>query len=280
MVLTATLTLSACSGDRTGQPVTNTPKSPAEASASPAPAMRLLVLGDSTASETTCPGCTIYPDQLASAMAKEFGADVLLDNLAWVLWNPKAAEVADVLEFVRTDPTARDSVADADAVLITVGHNDLAYNRLDDPCGVAPRYPRVDWKSLTHACINRVNDEYRRDLDALLGEIEQIREGTPTMLRVTNVYNSVIGDLVDPTWNSPAAIEPSMYAVEQMVRAQCEVAERHDGSCADTYHALNGEDGSESAQDFLNPVDATHLAQAGEDAFAAAIISLGLSPLG
>jgi hypothetical protein len=93
------------------------------------------------------------------------------------------------------------------------------------------------------------------------------------------VYNSVIGDLVDPTWNSPAAVEPSMYAVERMAEAQCEVAEAHDGLCADTYHALNGEDGSESAQPFLNPADATHLAQPGEDAFAAAIIALGFSPI-
>ena len=55
------------------------------------------------------------------------------------------------------------------------------------------------------------------------------------MLRVTTVYNSVIGDLVDPTWNSPAAVKPSTYAVDQMAEAQCEVAEAHDGLCADTY---------------------------------------------
>jgi hypothetical protein len=65
-----------------------------------------------------------------------------------------------------------------------------------------------------------------------------------------------------------------------MVQAQCEAAEHHGGSCADTYGALNGDHGSESAQPFLNPADATHLAQPGEDAFAAAIIALGFSPIG
>ena len=99
------------------------------------------------------------------------------------------------------------------------------------------------------------------------------------MLRVTTVYNAVIGDRVDPTWNSPAAIKPSIYAVDRMAEAQCEVAESDDGLCADTYHALNGKDGSESAQPFLNPADATHLAQPGEDAFATVLIALGFAPL-
>lgn len=142
-----------------------------------------------------------------------------------------------------------------------------------------PRLPRIRWRDITHACVDKATGEYGRDLDAVLGAVDELRTGRPTMLRVTAVYNSVIGDLVDPSWNSPAAIEPSMYAVDQMVQAQCEIAKLHGGMCADTYHALNGKDGSESAQPFLNPADATHLAQPGEDAFAVALSALGFSPL-
>ena len=189
------------------------------------------------------------------------------------------AEVADLLKLVQTDSTVRDSIADADAILITIGWNDLAFNRLDDPCGVAPNYPKIEWASITHDCVDAATAEYRRDLDSVLGEIGDLRSARPTMLRITTVYNAVIGDKVDPTWDSPAAIEPSTYAVEQMVKAQCEVVEEHDGECADTYHALNGKDGTDSAQPFLNPADATHLAQPGEDAFAGALIALGFSPL-
>jgi hypothetical protein len=241
--------------------------------------LRLVILGDSTAGSDTCPGCKIYPEQLASAMREALGVGVEVDNLAWAVSNPKPAEVADLLRFVRRDSAARDSVAGADAVVVTVGHNDLAYNRLDDPCHVAPKYPRVKWSSITHSCIDRATDQYRHDLDALLGEIDGLRTGQPTMLRVTTVYNSVIDDQVDPTWDSPTAIEPSTYAVERMVTAQCQVARQHHASCADTYHALNGKDGSGSAQPFLNDADATHLAQPGEDAFSAALIQLGFAPL-
>jgi len=207
-------------------------------------------------------------------MRDALGVEVETRNLA-----VPGAAVADLLELVRTDPTVLGSLAEADAILVTIGINDLAFGRLDDPCDVAPDFPRVRWSSITHSCIDEATAEYQRDLTAVLDEIDALRAGEPTMLRVTTVYNSVIGDLVDPTWNSPAAVEPSTYAVDRMAEAQCQVAEAHGGLCADTYRALNGEDGSESAQPFLNPADATHLAQPGEDAFAAALIALGFAPL-
>jgi lysophospholipase L1-like esterase len=231
-------------------------------------------MGDSIALGETCSGCATYPEQLASAMGEKLAAKVEVDNLA-----VPGAEVADLGELARSDPATRDAIANADAVVVTVGHNDLAYNRLDDPCEVAADYPRVEWGSITHACVDRATAEYRRDLDGLLDMVDELRGGQATMLRVTTVYNSVIGDEVDPTWSSPTAIEPSTYAVHRMAKAQCEVAEQHDGVCADTYHALNGKDGGESAQSFLNPPDATHLAQSGQDAFAAVLIELGFSPL-
>jgi lysophospholipase L1-like esterase len=271
----AILLLGACSQDRPNGPPGATSGSASTSNSTALTAIRLVVLGDSIALGETCAGCTTYPEQVAAAMEDSLGVEVETDNLA-----VPGAEVADLLDLVRTDSTVQDSITEADAILLTIGLNDLAFGRLDDPCNVAPDFPRVRWSSITHSCVDEATDEYQRDLNALLREIDGLRAGQPTMLRVTTVYNSVIGDLVDPTWNSPAAVEPSMYAVERMAEAQCEVAEAHDGLCADTYHALNGEDGSESAQPFLNPADATHLAQPGEDAFAAAIIALGFSPIG
>ncbi len=249
--------------------------SPSAKESTPARTLSLVVLGDSIALGETCGGCTTYPSQVAAAMEKALGMGVETENLSVA-----GAEVADLLGLVRADPAMRASIAKANAILITIGHNDLAYNRLDDPCDVAPNYPRIEWGSITHGCVNKANSQYRRDLEVVLDKIDKLRGGLPTMLRVTTVYNSAIGDKLDPTWNSQAAIEPTTFAVHQMTQTQCEVAESHDGLCADTYHALNGKDGGDSAQPLLNPADATHLSQRGEDAFAAAIIALGFSPLG
>jgi lysophospholipase L1-like esterase len=271
-MLTAILLFTSCSSSPSSESPGSASSSATESTSDHA--VRLVVLGDSIASGEACAGCTTYPEQLATAMGDSLGVQVETRNLA-----VPGAEVANLLELVRTDSTVRGSIAEANAILVTIGINDLAFNRLDDPCGVAPDYPRVRWSAITRSCVGEATSEFQRDLNAVLDEIDGLREGEPTMLRITTVYNSVIGDLVDPTWNSPAAVKPSIYAVDRMAAAQCEVAEAHDGLCADTYHALNGEDGSESAQPFLNPADATHLAQAGEDAFAAALIALGFAPI-
>jgi GDSL-like Lipase/Acylhydrolase family len=241
--------------------------------------VRLVVLGDSIASQTTCPGCSIFPDQVATKLGVALGARVQVNNLSWDVTNPKAAEVADILTYVRNDSTARDALADADGVLINVAQNDLAYNRVDDPCGVAPDYPKIRWEDLTHDCIDATLVEYRRDLNALLDEIDALREGRPTMLRVVTGYNSALGDLVDPTWNEPAAIEPTTYNVSQMMDVQCDLASQHGGMCADAYSALNGADRQQSAQPYLNARDATHPNQDGHDKIAAVVIGLGFEPL-
>jgi lysophospholipase L1-like esterase len=269
----AVLLIASCSGPP-GSASETTMTTAATSTSASKPAMRLVVLGDSIALGETCVGCATYPEQLAVAMANALDVDVETENLSVA-----GAEVADLLKLVRSDPTVRDSIADADAVLITIGWNDLAFARLDDPCDVAPHFPRIEWGSITHDCVDAATAEYRRDLDSALSEIDTLRSGRPTMLRLTTVYNAVIGDKVDPTWDSEAAIEPSTYAVEQMANLQCEIVEEHGGACADTYHALNGKDGGDSAQPFLNPADATHLAQRGEDAFSRALVTLGFSPL-
>ena len=240
---------------------------------------KLAVLGDSNAHPTSCYGCVIFAEKVAQAMGDKLGSEVEVVNLAWALSNPKAAEVRDILEYLRTDDAARDELRAADAVIILVSQNDLPYNRLDDPCRVAPDYPRIRWAELTHECMDAALAEYERDLDALLGEIDELRAGRATMLRVVTAVNTAPGDLVDPTWDSPAAIEPSTYSVQRMATVQCRLAERHGGECADVFHVLNGPDGGQSAQRFLNPADATHLSQRGHEVVADTVIALGFRPL-
>jgi hypothetical protein len=245
-----------------------------------ASSMHLVVLGDSNAHPSSCNSCTTFGDQVADAMSRQLNADVHVDNLAWKITNPHPAEMKDLVEFARTDDNARRALADADAVLILASQNDLAYNRYDDPCDVAPGYPRIHWRQLTHSCMNKSLDAYERRLNALLSEIDTLRDGGPTMLRYVTAINTTLGDLVDPTWNSPAAIEPSTYNVSRMVDVQCRVARAHGGLCADVFHVLNGKTGEKSAQAYLNPVDATHLTQKGHDAVTQATVETGFAPLG
>jgi hypothetical protein len=268
---------SGCSGGSEPEGSAGSPtSSAAAASTEETPSeTRLVVLGDSNAHPSSCYGCEVFADQVAEAMSKQFGWQVRVVNLGWALDNPHPAQVTDVDQYVRTDEAAREAIRGAHAVLILVSQNDLAYNRGDDPCGVAPNYPRIRWADLTHECMDEALADYERGLESLLDEIDHLSAGHPTLLRIVTAYNTVPGDLVDPTWNSKAALEPSAYDVTRTAAVQCRLATQHNGECADVVSFFNGPEGRGSAQSYLDPLDATHLNQAGHDAIARSIIDLG-----
>lgn len=235
--------------------------------------LRLVALGDSIEVVTRL-GDSLFVDQYAATLSDATDEEVEVDTPAYGL---PGTGVSQLLESVRAQEM-RWALAYADAVVVTIGINDLPWNRLDDPCEAAPKYPVVAWDKITKACTDRVTAEYQRDLDAVLTEIDALREGEPTLLRVTTVYNAVIDNHVDPSWDSPDAVAPSIYAIERFAEAQCAVARDHGGDCADTYHAVNGKSGQEAAGAFLMG-DYTTLAQKGHDAFAQALIATGYAPL-
>jgi lysophospholipase L1-like esterase len=68
---------------------------------------------------------------------------------------------------------------------------------------------------------------------------------------LTNVYDSVIGDTVTPSYNSPGAVRPSEAAVARFDAIQCRLASEHHGRCVDVDRAFNGPDGSQPAGRFL-----------------------------
>jgi hypothetical protein len=257
------------------------------------PAWHLLALGDSLGRPDGCPGCTGYVDLYARAIAKQSGVSVNVENAEAIqLSNVPAVDASALLAQVLTDSPLRRKIANADIIVISIGFNDTPWNRLDDPCNAAPRFPVVHWSKLSAGCIDRVVSDYKHTLDQILTQIDVLRgcgemPGVPpcsqrgsrdTLLRVVTVYNSTIGDTVDPGWNSPQAIAPTVRGNDLMVNAQCEVAGFHGGRCADIYHIMNGPNGRHSAQAYLLG-DCTHLNQRGHNAAAAALIKLGLAPL-
>ncbi len=142
------------------------------------------------------------------------------------------------------------------------------------------------------ACTARVTSEYKQTLDEILAQVDELRgsgeqPGVPpcsqrgakdTLLRVVTVYNSTIGDTVDPGWNSPSAVRPTVLGTRLLASAQCEVAHFRGGRCADVYHALNGRSGTKAAGPYLAS-DHTHLNQQGHRLVAKVLARLGYAPL-
>jgi lysophospholipase L1-like esterase len=294
VVVLATV-LPACSGraQAASGPPSSGPSSSGSTSAS-ASSWHLVALGDSLSRPNQCAGCTGYVDLYARAIARQSGVTVnVKDDQAIELSNEPAVDASALLAQILTDNAVRHDIANADIIVISVGFNDTPWNGLDDPCNAAPHYPVVQWAKLTPSCIDRVVAVYKHTLDQILTQIDRLRGcgemlGVPpcsqrgasdTLLRIVTVYNSTIGDKVDPSWNSPLAIAPTIRANDLMVHAQCEVIGFHGGRCADIYHLMNGPKGNRPAAHYLDSQGYTELNQRGHNLAAAALIKLGLSPL-
>jgi lysophospholipase L1-like esterase len=233
-----------------------------------APAMNIVVLGDSIATTNACSGCTGYPELYGRAVARRTGADVDVDNLA-----VPGTGVTDLLGQVRNDQVTREALAGADVVVLEIGFNDTPWNRGDDPCHVAPDYPVVLWDQITDECIASVTEDYAIALDAVLDTVDELTSDDAA-LRVVGVYNSTIGDHVDPSWDSPEAVEPSIKGNAAFVAVQRGTTDAHGGVFVNMLKRMNGPLGRHEAAKYLAD-DYTHLNQRGHQLTARALAQSG-----
>jgi lysophospholipase L1-like esterase len=219
----------------------NQANQPASAAPTTTSSPSLVALGDSIAS-TADPACSC--PAFAALFAHRIRAR-LNDQAV------SGSEARDLLMQLKTQNFVRGLVAKADDVIIDMGINDLPWNRSDDPCSVESQSGAVRWAGVDQKCIRRVARQYENTMNAVLTQIDQLRANKPTMLRVTDVYNSVIGDHVDRSFSAPAAVKPSEAAVSRFDAIQCRLASKHHGRCVDVHRAFNGPGGSQPAQRFL-----------------------------
>jgi lysophospholipase L1-like esterase len=210
--------------------------------------LTVVAIGDSipAAVPREC-GCTTgYVTLYARALAHATGRFVKVENLA-----VPGSNSSDLRAALAEDGRVRDATARADAVIVTIGHNDTPWVRKDGSAELL-----------------------RRNLDAILADIRTVRRGRPTLLRVTNFYNDREGN---PD-AAPGEAEATKRVVDLYARTICAVSARHDATCADVYHAFNGPrgtsfDGPFVARDHLHPNPRGHRL------IAKLLVELGFAPL-
>ncbi len=244
--------IAGCGGSNQAKPpASGTPSTTATSSPS------LVALGDSIASTADPPcSCTAFAALFAHRIRARLNDQAV-----------SGSEARDLLMQLKTQNFVRGLVAKADDVVIDMGINDLPWERSDDPCSVESQSGAVRWAGIDQKCIRRVARQYENTMNAVLTQIEQLRANRPTMLRLTDVYNSVIGDRVDPSYSSPAAVKPSEAAVSRFDAIQCQLASEHHGRCVEVHRAFNGPGGSRPAQRFLAP-DHLHPSAQGQQVIA------------
>ena len=231
------------------------------------------MIGDSIPynSEDDCAGCTGFAELYRDALAAATGKSVGLANDS----RHTGLTVEQLLTGLQNEPNRAAAVADADAIVVGIAHNDVPMARDDDACdGAGGEEP--DWSKFTADCLQTELDRFRPVYEAAYAKVAELRAGKPTILRTINRYNDWIGW---PEHLPPAA---GIAATARVIAAWndmiCTAAEAKGFLCADISTEFNGPDGKTPSGDLVAG-DYTHPSQKGNDLIARILVDLGFAPL-
>lgn len=221
-----------------------------------------MSLGDSWPEGAHCNGCRTFPQIHAQMLQESLGEPVTFIDLAGQAQpffdTPGGGGSAGLLDALRTEESFRAKVATGDIIVIATGPNDggeIFEQIMDGTCG---------GKNDT-ACVQPLARTWKREFDAILDEIEALRAGRPTAIRLVNAANA----FNDPT-SSAATLRGFEAYFRALTVALCDNAEAHDVVCVDVRPVLNG-------PDFEQPVNDS--SQESMDAVAQLLLETGVPEL-
>jgi lysophospholipase L1-like esterase len=268
----ATTLLGGCHAAVSPSPSAGAPtSSPVPSSAaSSRPGLNLVTIGDFVSfAQDDCGGCPSFTTLFSQAMAKATGMPVNATNLS----TQDNLTGKRLVARIKSSAPMRSAVAGADIVIVSIGHNDTPWNSMDDPCdGDSGNVPR--WTTYTGDCVVQLAKRHGQELDAILTQIETLRAGGPTVVRVLTDYNDIIG------WGQAPheANSRSVEVLNAFYAETCRVAKAHHAVCVDVYHSFNGTTGWTAAGDLLTD-DYTAPSAKGQRRIADLLKVAGLAPL-
>jgi len=198
-------------------------------------AVRILVLGDSSAGRGSCTGCPVYGEQIADAVRRD-GRAAYLDDRTWSANAWPSANLAGMTGALRADPAMSGIVARADLIVLAMGIYDVG---LVD--GTRCQRPAFDAQAASYGLGARCNrqgvNEVRRRLDGLFAEIASHRRGRPVEMQlVTPPPVHTVG--AHPGRNRHRADQRARNALEQVAAVECAEIAGIGGSCVDLGQVL------------------------------------------
>jgi lysophospholipase L1-like esterase len=273
LLVTAIVLLGACQAHASPSASAGAPTSSAHpsASASARPAgWSVVTIGDSIGfAQDDCGGCPSFTTLFSRAIEVKAGMPVYATNLS----TQDDLTGKRLVLRIKTSAPMRAALAGALIVIVSIGHNDTPWNSIDDPCdGDTGNMPR--WTSYAGACVVQLAKRHGQELDAILTQIETLRAGAPTAIRVLTDYNDIIG------WGQAPheANRRSVEVLNAFYAETCRVAKVHHAICVDVYHSFNGTTGWTAAGDLLTD-DYTAPSAKGQRRIADLLAKAGLVPL-
>jgi hypothetical protein len=240
----------------TSIPPTNTPDPTATPSG---PSWKYVAFGDSWPYGAHCDGCRPFPKLYADGLAATTDHRIDFVNLT-----TNGGTAQSLLKSIQTSLQTRDAIKSADIIVIATGGNDLepafdAYGA--GTCGGADHFD----------CFRKVGEVWRTSFDGILTEINALRAGKPTAIRLVTNSNEALSDpgligLFGPNDKSGGGT----FVTNLHHDVLCDVAAKHGAKCVDLRPVLNG-------PNFDKPQDVN--TQEAMQAVADALLTSGLDEL-
>ena len=227
--------------------------------------LHYVAFGDSWPGAGHCGGCKTFADLWIRGLEAATGATIEYTNFTGA-HEPGAHGGGDsgtLLKVLRTDAQVRAGAAGADIILIATGGNELrlvAGPLLGGTCG------GTDGAD----CIRALGKTWTTNFDAILSEIETLRGGKPTVIRLVSGANPFVSD-PSMTDGLPKGFATGNGALifQLLNDAMCSAAAKHHAVCVDVRPILNGpsmvapvdENSAESFQKVTDALNASGVAE-------------------
>ena len=146
-----------------------------------------MAFGDSWPEGTHCGGCTTFAGMWAADLEAQTGQEVEFTDFTGDA-EPSVADgrmTASLLDALRESDPARTAAATADIILIATGPNEMEQMHKAVQAGTCGGPDLFD-------CIRALGALWETKLDAILTEIETLREGKPTVIRLVSAANPFV----------------------------------------------------------------------------------------
>jgi lysophospholipase L1-like esterase len=224
----------------------------------------VVALGDSDATGEGDETGLGWVERYARLLRQKLKIQVEVTNLAV---NGTTSDV--LLDEVRSDPTTRAALKEAEIVLIGIGGADLGDGD--------QRLEAGECKGT--ACYTAELRTFGRNLDATAALIRKLRSSKQAVLRAITLPNVVPGaeDVVPPFITKQIGV----YQTKTLKQHICSAMTKHQGRCVDAFLAFNGAGGTQNAyaKGWLTKAECCYPSGKGQQVMAELVFKSGLAPL-
>ena len=214
-------------------PLTSSPASSLVASTEVGSRLHYVAFGDSWPEGAHCNGCSPFPELWLKALEEQTGMEIeFFDFMGERERSTAEGKMsASLLGSLQTNEETRTAVADADVILISTGPNEIGDAVEAVKTGTCGGTDGFD-------CIRALGETWSTNFEQILTEIETLREGNPTAVRLVNAANPFV---LYPEMNEGLppdfATTGGTLMFDLLTAAMCDAAAAHEALCIDVVAA-------------------------------------------